>query len=87
MTQKASSVYIVELDGSKYRWTTGGMRPTKATDHQSGDRWLVTDMQRSVARFMTVEAPLKYADVVIDTDVSLGVLEATVKDLWERKFA
>ena len=35
----------------------------------------------------SVEEKLKYADVVIDTDVSLGELEARVKDLWEQKFA
>jgi dephospho-CoA kinase len=35
----------------------------------------------------SVEEKLKYANVVIDTDVSLGELEATVKDLWEQKFA
>jgi dephospho-CoA kinase len=35
----------------------------------------------------SVEEKLKHADVVIDTDVSLGELDARVKDLWEKKFA
>jgi hypothetical protein len=65
MTPKASSEYVVELDGTTYRWTTDGMCRMGGTDHQSGDRWLVTDMQTSVSRVMTVEAPAKYADVVV----------------------
>jgi hypothetical protein len=68
MTQKASSEYVVELDGTTHRWTTDGLSPMDGPgpDHPSGDRWLVTDMQRSIARFMTVEAPAKYADVVVN---------------------
>jgi hypothetical protein len=66
MTPKASGEYVVELDGTTYRWTSDGMSPVDGIDHQSGDRWLVTDMQRSVSRVMTVEAPAKYADVVVN---------------------
>lgn len=66
MIPKASSEYMIELDGTTYQWTTGGLRPVEGADHPSGDRWLVTDMQRSVSRFMTVEAPAKYADVVVN---------------------
>jgi dephospho-CoA kinase len=35
----------------------------------------------------SVEAKLKHADVVIDTDVTLTELEARVKALWKEKFA
>jgi hypothetical protein len=65
MTQKASSEYFVELDGTTYRWTTDGMRQIGDVEHETGDRWHVTDMQRSISRVMTVEAPAKYADVVV----------------------
>lgn len=46
-----------------------------------------TEAMARISAQNSVEEKLKYADVVVDTDVSLGELEATVKDLWERKFA
>ena len=66
MTPKASSEYVVELDGTTYQWTPEGMRPLDGVDLQSADRWLVTDMQESFSRVMTIEAPAKYADVVVN---------------------
>ena len=88
MTHKASSEYVVELDGATYRWTTDGMCQIGSADHQSGDRWLVTDMQRSISRVMTVEAPAKYADVVVRKKLQeTGEIDESVTILthWKKK--
>jgi hypothetical protein len=57
--------YIIELDGVIYRWGGEGLEQIGALRQVQGDTWFVSDFETAMARTMTVEAPVKYAEVMI----------------------
>ncbi len=57
--------YIIELDGNYYRCTENGVEQISDPGDVKGDVWFFTDLGGGVSRSMTVEAPYKYADIMV----------------------
>ncbi len=57
--------YIIELDGNYYSCTDSRVEQVSDPGDIKGDAWFVTDLGGSVSRSTTVEAPYKYADIMV----------------------
>lgn len=57
--------YVVELDDTIWRCQDGVVEQVDHLDDVRGDRWLIFDHQTSITRTMVVEAPVKYAEVIV----------------------
>ena len=57
--------YIVELDGVIYRRSGEGLEQISGLREVRGDTWFVSDFETAMARTMTVETPVKYAEVMV----------------------
>ncbi|MBF0262347.1 MAG: hypothetical protein HQL97_11005 [Magnetococcales bacterium] len=64
MNISESDEWIVDLDGLAHRLGDGRAEPVSDPAALQGDKWVVSDFGGAMARFMTVEAPLAYAEVV-----------------------
>ncbi|MBF0418151.1 MAG: hypothetical protein HQL86_07885, partial [Magnetococcales bacterium] len=64
MNISESDAWIVDLDGLTHRLTYGRAEPLPDLSLIQGDTWIVSDFGGAMARFMTVEAPLAYAELV-----------------------
>ena len=62
---KSSLSHAVELDGRTYGIRGREIEQIEDIKDLSGARLLVTDMQDGISHIMTVEAPLKYAELVV----------------------
>jgi len=57
--------YVIELDGMAWRCQGGRIERLDPTWDTIGDRWIVFDSQTAITRTMIVEAPAKYAEVIV----------------------
>ena len=57
--------YVIELDGNYYRCQGNRLDQIEGLEDFQGDTWFVSDFGGTVSRAMTVEAPYKYADMMI----------------------
>lgn len=64
MNISESDAWIVDLDGLAHRLGEGRAEPVADPAALQGDKWVVSDLGGAMARFMTVEAPKAYAEVV-----------------------
>lgn len=62
---RRSKRYIIELDGATYEVSGNKIEPIADLRDVKGNCWLVTDMQEAIARSMTVEAHVKYVEVML----------------------
>ena len=66
MISKDSKQCIIELDGMAYDWTGDRLEPISDPINPTGEgrKWIVSDLGNAVSKTMTLEAPLKYAEVI-----------------------
>jgi hypothetical protein len=69
---KDSRLYAIELDGIVYSFS--GDRLDEITDLKDieGDKWFISDMQEAITRTMTIEAPIRYAEVMVRRKLQEG---------------
>jgi hypothetical protein len=65
MTNKNNKQYVLELDGVLYQLKGSGLKQIADLKELNGEFCFVTDMQETISRTMTVEAPAKYAEFVV----------------------
>lgn len=66
MKASYARTYIIELDGKTYRLSGNRLEPINAPKDapDTGDVWLVSDLENALTRKMTVNAPLRYAEII-----------------------
>lgn len=57
--------YVVELDGQLFQFNGNRLTPIQYHHDLPWDCFLITDMQESQAKTMTVEAPARYAELMV----------------------
>jgi hypothetical protein len=65
MTARPSLSQIIELDGELLCRHDGRLTPMDDLKAISGDKRLVTDFQEGLSRVMTVDGPVKYAELLV----------------------
>ena len=60
-----SKQIVIELDGRTYSFSDNKLEEVSDFKDVKGNKWLISDMQQAISRAMTVEAPGKYADVMV----------------------
>ncbi len=85
---KDSRLYVIELDGIVYSFS--GDRLDEITDLKDieGDKWFISDMQEAITRTMTIEAPVRYAEVMVRRKLQeAGEFEEPVSIIthWKKK--
>ncbi len=60
-----SRQYVLELDGTTYHCSGNTVEQISSVNDVQGDKWLIFDTKTSITRTMTVEAPVKYAEVMV----------------------
>jgi hypothetical protein len=85
---KEKKQYAIELDGLIYSFS--GDQLTQVVDLKDikQDTWLITDMQEAISRTMTVDASIKYVDVIVRKKLQeLGEFDDSVSVLshWKKK--
>ena len=80
--------YIIELDGSLYRLYRDQLEPIEDHKDVDGEKWLITDMQDAISRTMTVNASVRYVDVMVRKRIQeSGEFEENVAVIshWKQK--
>ncbi len=88
MKAKKNITQVIELDGSLYRLDGQALVAIDDLRSLEGDQWLVTDFQEAMSRCMTVEGPVKYAELLVRRKLQeLGEFEEPVKIIthWKQK--
>jgi len=85
---KEKKQYAIELDGLTYSFS--GDQLTQVVDLKDikQDTWLITDMQEAISRTMTVDASIRYVDVIVRKKLQeLGEFDDSVSVLthWKKK--
>ncbi|RLB93127.1 MAG: hypothetical protein DRH50_08465 [Deltaproteobacteria bacterium] len=62
---RRSKQIVIELDGRTYSFSDNKLEEVSDFKDVKGNKWLISDMQQAISRTMTVEAPGKYADVMV----------------------
>ena len=57
--------YVVELDGQTLKYEDGRLTFLQDYSDLAGDCYLITDMQEGIAKTMTVEAPIRYVELMV----------------------
>ncbi|MBW2604199.1 MAG: hypothetical protein JRE28_07770 [Deltaproteobacteria bacterium] len=57
--------YVIELDGVIYRLKGNRLKQIVDLKESKGEFRFITEMQKTISRTMTVEAPVKYAEFVV----------------------
>ncbi len=57
--------HVVELDGVTYLCSDDELEQIGDLKDVRGDTWFVSDFEKAIARTMTVEAPVKYAEIMV----------------------
>lgn len=89
MMSEDARQYVVELDGITY--LCSGDRLEEIVELKGaarGDQWFITDFQKAVSRMMTIEAPVRYAELVVQKKLQeSGEFDEPVSVLthWKKK--
>jgi len=83
-----SRLYSIELDETTYSFS--GDRLDRIVDLKDieGDKWFISDMQKAVTKTMTIEAPIRYAEVMVRRKLQeSGEFEEPVSIIthWKKK--
>ena len=62
---RSSRGYVVEIDGWTYGCRKKRLEQIASLKDMPGDKFYVTDLPDSITRVMTVEAPARYADLML----------------------
>jgi len=62
---KESLQYVIELDNLVYRLSDSTLYSVKDLNEIDGNKWVVSDFYDTVSRTANVQAPAKYADVMV----------------------
>lgn len=65
MKDRSSITQLIEMDGQLLCRVRGNLIPVDDLKEISGDKRLVTDFQEGMSRVMTVEGPVKYAELLV----------------------
>lgn len=86
--EKQHKSFVFELDGFLHRQEGDRIQPIGGLQEISGDAWLVTDFGEAMSRYMSVEGPVKYAEVLVRRKLQeSGEFEEPVEIFthWKRK--
>jgi len=62
---KDSRKYAIEIDSILYYLSGNRLEQIVELSDIEGDKWFISDMQEAITRTMTIEAPVRYAEVVV----------------------
>jgi hypothetical protein len=66
MMSKDERQYVVELDGITYLCSGDRLEEIAGQEGTAqGDQWFISDFQKAVSRMMTIEAPVRYAELMV----------------------
>lgn len=80
--------YVVELDGVTYLCSDDELGQIGDLKDIRGDTWFVSDFEKAIARTMTVEAPVKYAEMMVRKKLQeTGEFDEPISVInhWKRK--
>jgi len=60
-----SRKYAIEIDGILYYLSENRLEQIVELSDIDGDKWFISDMQETITRTMTIEAPVRYAEVMV----------------------
>jgi len=85
---KDSGLYAIELDGITYSFSGNRLEQIVDLKDIEGDKWFVSDLHEAITRTMTIEAPVKYAEVMVRRKLQeSGEFEEPVSVIthWKKK--
>ena len=62
---KDSRKYAIEIDGILYSLSGNKLEQIVELNDIEGNKWFISDMQEAITRTMTIEAPIKYAEIMV----------------------
>jgi len=62
---KDTRLYGIELDGKIYSFSGDKFEEITDLKDIEGDKWFISDMQEAISRTMTIEAPVRYVEVMV----------------------
>lgn len=62
---RSHMAYAFELDGQISRLEGDALVPEQTLEKIEGDRWIVTDFNEGMSRFMSVDGPVKFAEIMV----------------------
>jgi hypothetical protein len=65
MTGRNPRHYVIELDGVFYRCSGVELEQISDLKDVRGDTWFISDLESTISRTMTVETPVKHAEVMV----------------------
>ena len=80
--------YAIELDGTFYRCSRDRVEQVADLRDIQGDLWFISDFEGAVSRYMTMEAPIKYVEVMVRKNLQeTGEFDepVTVITHWKKK--
>ena len=88
VTMKNKKQYVIELDGAIYHLKGKHLKQISDIKESKGEFRFITEMQKTISRTITVEAPVKYAEFVVRKRLQeSGDFDEPVKVLthWKKK--
>ena len=88
VTMKNKKQYVIELDGAIYHLKGKHLRRISDIKESKGEFRFISEMQKTISRTITVEAPVKYAEFVVRKRLQeSGDFDEPVKVLthWKKK--
>ena len=88
VTMKNKKQYVIELDGAIYLLKGKHLKQISDIKESKGEFRFITEMQKTISRTITVEAPVKYAEFVVRKRLQeSGDFDEPVKVLthWKKK--
>lgn len=80
--------YAIELDGTLFICSEDRVEQVADLRDVRGDRWLISDFEGAISRRMTIEAPVKYVEVMVRRNLQeTGEFDepVTVITHWKKK--
>ncbi|MBW2317652.1 MAG: hypothetical protein JRF24_03000, partial [Deltaproteobacteria bacterium] len=66
MMNRDARQYVLELDGHTYLCSGNRLEEiAELKDVAQGDQWFISDFQKTISRMMTIEAPVRYAELMV----------------------
>ncbi|MBW1820155.1 MAG: hypothetical protein JRI92_00095 [Deltaproteobacteria bacterium] len=85
---KEKKQYAIELDGLTYSFSDDQLKQVVDLKDIKGDTWLITDMQEAISRTMTVDAAIRYVNIIVRKKLQeLGEFDDSVSVIshWKKK--
>ncbi|MBW2601502.1 MAG: hypothetical protein JRD47_06195 [Deltaproteobacteria bacterium] len=89
MMNRDARQYVLELDGHTYLCSGNRLEEiAELKDVAQGDQWFISDFQKTISRMMTIEAPVRYAELMVQKKLQeSGEFDEPVSVLthWKKK--